>query len=202
MKLPYFNLYPTDFLVGTASMNCTEKGAYISLLCYQWDKGFVPESIKEIASIAGCSQLVCTRVISKKFKKIGNGFKNQRLERERQLAIKSYRQKCDSGRKGAESRWHRHPSAIGTRNAPAMRHQCQSESESESERKGGPFLREAHQRPPLSEMIRREKELKRVEARCEKLYSFKSSWTDEDRAEFKTQKDRRTELLRILGMSA
>ena len=42
-RAPAFQFYADDFLAGTMTMTNEERGAYISLLCLQWSKGFVTE---------------------------------------------------------------------------------------------------------------------------------------------------------------
>lgn len=52
MKQLYFRLHTSAFIAGTVSMTAQEVGAYIRLLCYQWEHGKVPEGALE--RIAGC----------------------------------------------------------------------------------------------------------------------------------------------------
>jgi uncharacterized protein YdaU (DUF1376 family) len=54
VKAPAFQFYPSDFLMGTMMMSAEEVGAYIRLLCYQWDKGSVPNDDAALARIGGC----------------------------------------------------------------------------------------------------------------------------------------------------
>jgi uncharacterized phage protein (TIGR02220 family) len=42
-KSPAFNFYSSDFLTGTALMNYTQKGKYITLLCLQHQQGHLEE---------------------------------------------------------------------------------------------------------------------------------------------------------------
>jgi uncharacterized protein YdaU (DUF1376 family) len=133
LKLPYFNFYPADFVMGTRNMTAAQKGAYIMLLCHQWDHGFVPGDPRELVAICGCSHAVIQPVLSEKFQKISvnfpEKFQNSRLEHERKISHDSYAKKRDSGRIAANARWHPqcHPTA------PAMPPPSQSESKSESD---------------------------------------------------------------------
>lgn len=52
---PAFQFYPQDFLVGTALFSPEETGAYIRLLCYQWNLGGLPDNNEQLARLAGCS---------------------------------------------------------------------------------------------------------------------------------------------------
>jgi len=48
-KDPAFLFYYQDWLVGTYFLNRKEKGAYMDLLCYQADKGYLTTTIiKEV----------------------------------------------------------------------------------------------------------------------------------------------------------
>lgn len=47
----YMPLIIGDWLKGTRGMRANVKGVYIGLLLYQWDNGFVPESLEEMALI-------------------------------------------------------------------------------------------------------------------------------------------------------
>jgi len=52
----YFPLYTKEFIAGTVQMTAEELGAYIRLLCWQFDNGSVPISdataIKNITGVA------------------------------------------------------------------------------------------------------------------------------------------------------
>lgn len=52
--LPWFKFFPQDFLVGTAFMNCSETGAYIRMLCYQWTHDGLPNDQATVCRLVGC----------------------------------------------------------------------------------------------------------------------------------------------------
>ena len=54
-KLPSFKFYPADFIVGTSLFSAEQVGAYIRLLCYQWDIGALPDDNAELIRLSGCS---------------------------------------------------------------------------------------------------------------------------------------------------
>jgi uncharacterized protein YdaU (DUF1376 family) len=56
-KLPWFPFYASDFLTSTGSMSNEEVGAYIKLLCHQWDKGVLPKDPVRLARLAGCDRI-------------------------------------------------------------------------------------------------------------------------------------------------
>src|SRR5690606_3477797 len=47
----YMPLIIGDWLKGTRGMKATVKGVYIGLLLYQWDNGFLPDDLDELALI-------------------------------------------------------------------------------------------------------------------------------------------------------
>lgn len=91
MKPPAFQFYAADFLVGTAAMTAEEVGAYIRLLCYQWDTGSVPDDDLTIQRLTGC-QASAVAKIRAKFVASADGLKNARLEAER-AKQRQYREK-------------------------------------------------------------------------------------------------------------
>src|SRR5258706_9467091 len=81
-KPPAFQFYPDDFMGGTADMTQAEVGAYILLLCHQWNRGSIPVEPERQHMIA--KGPVSAHVLAK-FKPSADGLlRNERLERERQ----------------------------------------------------------------------------------------------------------------------
>ena len=83
MKSPAFQFYADDFVAGTCDLSAEEVGAYIRLLCLQWNRGSIPVQDRfKLNRIAGCT--VTDDVLSK----FPDG-KNARLEavREKQLSF-------------------------------------------------------------------------------------------------------------------
>jgi len=52
MKAPAFQFYPDDFMGGTADMTQSEVGAYILLLCRQWNSLSIPQDPERLKLIA------------------------------------------------------------------------------------------------------------------------------------------------------
>lgn len=52
-KAPAYQHYASDFAMDTSSWTCTQVGAFIRLLDYEWVNGGLPENLKELARIAG-----------------------------------------------------------------------------------------------------------------------------------------------------
>jgi uncharacterized protein YdaU (DUF1376 family) len=82
MNPPAFQFYTDDFLGGVADMTQSEVGAYMLLLCQQWNRGSIPVQTERQQLIAKGE--VTPHVLSK-FKTGQDGLlRNERLEKERQ----------------------------------------------------------------------------------------------------------------------
>jgi uncharacterized protein YdaU (DUF1376 family) len=102
IRKPAFQFYPQDFLVGTSDMDAAEVGAYIRLLCYQWEKEGLPNDIKKLSFMGGHDNM--TNVI-KKFIKCDDGLlRNAKLEKVRQEQKEYFQKKADSGKLGGEAK--------------------------------------------------------------------------------------------------
>lgn len=90
MRPPAFQFYADDFLAGTSDMTTEEVGAYIRLLCHQWNKGGIPNDPERIALMSG--GIAKPHAVAK-FRLCEDGMlRNARLERERDKQTK-YREK-------------------------------------------------------------------------------------------------------------
>jgi uncharacterized protein YdaU (DUF1376 family) len=112
-KAPAFQFYPQDFLVGTADMTSEEVGGFIRLLCYEWEKGSIPDNDRKIAQLSGCHDSAIISAIRKKFIAGEKGtlinIKLETVRAEQQAYIK---RKAIAGGKGAQKRWQKDGSAI------------------------------------------------------------------------------------------
>jgi uncharacterized protein YdaU (DUF1376 family) len=105
MHSPAFQFYVQDFLTGTMHLSAEEVGAYMLLLCHQWDKGSLPAGDKELLRIARTRQKVLD-VVKGKFATGEDGLlRNTRLEKEREKQLSYRKMKSESGKKGNEIRW-------------------------------------------------------------------------------------------------
>jgi uncharacterized protein YdaU (DUF1376 family) len=82
MKPPAFQFYADDFLAGVADMTQAEVGAYILLLCHQWNRGSAPVEPERQQLLAKGS--VSAHVLSKFRLQEDGTIKNERMERERE----------------------------------------------------------------------------------------------------------------------
>ena len=84
----YMPLIIGDWLKGTRGMKSSVKGVYLSLLLYQWDNGFIPESIEDLTLIDAEVGSVWVS-ISDKFKQVEQGkLQNEKLEEVRNFFSK------------------------------------------------------------------------------------------------------------------
>jgi len=119
MKPPAFQFYADDFLGGTCDMRADEVGAYMRLLCYQWNRGCIPIDDREkLERITGCE------VSNDVLMKFPDG-KNRRMESERakQSAYRENQRK--KGVASAKARFNRgstvvQPSAADSRLEPKV----------------------------------------------------------------------------------
>ena len=119
MKPPAFQFYADDFLGGTQTMDHAERGFYILLLALQWTQGGIaPDDFKRLGK--GMAQPSLTHVKSK-FKLDADGLlKNARLEQVRDEQNKFRANRSESGKAGANKRWHSHSTAIAQPMANGM----------------------------------------------------------------------------------
>ena len=101
-RAPAFQFYADDFLAGTLDLSQAEVGAYVRLLCHQWNRGSIPVEPEKQQRLAGGS--VSVDVLAK-FRLHEDGtLKNERLEAVR-AASDAFRDKqAEKGRKSAEKR--------------------------------------------------------------------------------------------------
>ena len=108
-RAPAFQFYADDFLAGTMTMTNEERGAYISLLCLQWSKGFVTEL--DIQRICLGMPTHCQGICQSKFQLGDDGhYRNQRLEVERS----KQKERSEKQRDIANLRWNKDAKAMPT----------------------------------------------------------------------------------------
>jgi len=111
-KNPVIPLYASDFYVDTNSWSVDEVGIYQRLLLTEWVNGGLPNEIKRLARIAGCSAKKFQKgwtTISFKFHLNGsNKLINDRMEEIRESQKKHKELQRQKGKMGAEKRWKEH----------------------------------------------------------------------------------------------
>jgi uncharacterized protein YdaU (DUF1376 family) len=114
-KAPSFQFYPTDFVASTVAMSAEEVGAFIRLLCFQWEHGSIPDDDEKLARIGGCGGNAVASVRHKFGISVASGLQNARMEEVRADLI-AFREKQ---RANAVSRWGK-----SQNNAKPMPKQC------------------------------------------------------------------------------
>lgn len=107
-KPPAFQFYANDFLIDTIEWTLEERGAHITLLSYEWDKGSIPASSQALARLIGVDKKDFERiwlVVGEKYQPM-KGKKdrlvNRRLEEEREKQRKRREKLQLAGRKGGK----------------------------------------------------------------------------------------------------
>jgi hypothetical protein len=111
---PAFQFYPAEFLAdeNVSLTNNQEIGCYIKLLCFCWREGTIPNDVSKIARLCGEPEEVMAQLwlaISKCFDEAENApqrLVNPRLDIERDKQQKHKKERSESGKKGAMSRWY------------------------------------------------------------------------------------------------
>lgn len=91
-----FPFYASDFIMGTMLMTGEEVGAYIRMLCWQWEQGFVPSDPAKLARISGVNPKKLAAVLEKFDEDSDGNLKNFRMEEvrnERETYIELQRSK-------------------------------------------------------------------------------------------------------------
>lgn len=131
---PAFQFYPSDFLSGTAHMTAAEVGAYIRLLCHQWQQGYIPSESNKLTRISGVSFTKLGEVMSKFETGEDGNLRNARLESVREK-LQSYREKqAEHGKKGGrppigKPKGEERPPLTGEKGSLTSQSQSQSQSQ-------------------------------------------------------------------------
>lgn len=115
LKSPAFRFYAADFMMGTLQFTAEQRGAYITLLCVQWDQGSVPDDIEVCAKIAGVTPETLAPVwlkfgLATAQPRLSHGSatparrQNARLELERSLQTAFRERQSENARNGAKTR--------------------------------------------------------------------------------------------------
>lgn len=104
----FFPFFYRDFVHGTQLLSTEEIGAYILLLCYQWDEGKIPNDDKILKKIIKKSPKKFQKLIQDKFTNIDNFLVNSRLEEVRvYLKFRS-----ESAKRSINARWKKDTNSI------------------------------------------------------------------------------------------
>jgi uncharacterized protein YdaU (DUF1376 family) len=106
---PSFPFYPADWLLGTLTFSLAEDGAYLRLVMHQWNAGSVPgDDLAAIAKILRVTEREARSlwaVVHTKFVRgTDGGWRNQRLERQRDEKVRYHEAQAANGRASAATR--------------------------------------------------------------------------------------------------
>ena len=107
-KSPAFQFYPSAFLASTLPMTLKETGAYIKLLCWQWEQGDIPADTPSLCRILHCTKREFDSVwktLRVKFVQEDGRLRNPRLEHERMKQAEYRVKQAKHGKRGAKARW-------------------------------------------------------------------------------------------------
>lgn len=121
---PWFDFFPERFIAGTAIMDLSERGAYITLLCHQWLAGSLPDDKRLLSRLAGGD---VADVVLEKFPVCADGKRrNDKLESVRSEQIDRMLKSKGRAQKAASARWSQECSSNAPSNAQAMPEHCTS----------------------------------------------------------------------------
>jgi uncharacterized protein YdaU (DUF1376 family) len=108
-KSPAFQWYPADWLsdMRVRLLPWAAKGLYVDLLCYCWREGYIPSDSSAIAQLCGCHDLAMIEQCLELFCATDDPKKltHKRLEKERIKQSEHRKERSNSGKKGAKTRW-------------------------------------------------------------------------------------------------
>lgn len=108
---PAFQFYPADFLAdeNVALMSLAGRGAYITLICFCWREGSIPEDTVKMGRLCGIDGSAMAQLLGELLPcfELANGrYIHPRLEKERAKQVEYKNERSESGKRGAEKRWH------------------------------------------------------------------------------------------------
>lgn len=112
-----FPFYSSDFILGTMLMTAEEVGAYIRMLCWQWEQGSVPSSPDKIKRITGVSFAKLSAVVEKFDEDSDGNLKNFRMEEVRTDRENFMEVQRQNGKKGGRPKGER-PKPLDSQNKP------------------------------------------------------------------------------------
>ena len=99
-RLPWFKLYPADFVNHTVGLTKKELGIYVTLLMYSWTSGPIPNNPAVLKSIVGTG---FEGVIARFFKATPDGLIAPFLEESREEVTGYLDKKRESAKKGVKA---------------------------------------------------------------------------------------------------
>lgn len=184
---PAFQFYAQDFLVGTMMMSASARGCYISMLCFSWSNGPIPDN-KKALSISMCWSEsdgpfnTLWAELKPKWSKIGGAWINNRLEHVRNEQDEYRKQQSEKGKKSAKSRLNHGSTAV----QPSL-NRASTEPQSGSNPSSSPLILDLRTSPSPStsrskEHALRKKRVARAHAGFDAFWAAYPNKTGIDRA--------------------
>lgn len=109
-RLPYFPFYPGDWLSSptVAGLSLEQQGAYLRLLCYQWQDGPLPTDISALSNLCGIDREAMAELwqgLGRAFTETEEGLVNERLRKEKNKILNRRERLSEAGKRGANARW-------------------------------------------------------------------------------------------------
>ena len=132
---PAVLLYPQDFIAGCAEMTMAERGAYITLLCYQNIHGHMSKVYIDRV----CPD--CPDYVLEKFDKDDDGkYYNARMEKEIERRCNYSKSRGQNRRKGVSGSYENHMNGVSTTYESHMETETETETEIRNKRVKGKDL--------------------------------------------------------------
>ena len=125
---PRFDFFYRDFVHGVRLLDAESIGAYIMLLCHQFDEGVIPRNRRVIERICQCSAEDMDRIwpkIQGKFTEVDGGFINERMAECRAESFAAWKNSMKKAENNAKA------GSKGGQNTQQKRKNKQSECSSE-----------------------------------------------------------------------
>lgn len=109
-RAPAFLFYASDFLMDehVALMSLEERGAYITLICYCWREGSLPTEMDRLGRLCGLDGSAMAQLwlsLEPCFSLASGRYVQPRLNEEKQAQAEHRKERSESGKRGALSRW-------------------------------------------------------------------------------------------------
>ncbi len=140
-KAPAFQLFAADLYMDTNHWTVDEIGIYTRLLMTEWVNGGLPDDLKRLARIAGCSPQKFSKrwtIVKKKFHQNNEGFLiNDRMEQTREEQANYKKSQSEKGKKSCDKRWHSDITVVtdGLQPEGQPKHNSSSSSSSSNKKK-------------------------------------------------------------------
>jgi len=98
--------YWSDFLLGTALLSCEEVGAYMRLLCFQWQEGSLPNDAKLLARLAQADERTISAILHKFSESSDGKLRNRKMEDVRKSLNAYKKTRSENGKRGGRPKKH------------------------------------------------------------------------------------------------